>query len=56
MKDHGLEEISNNMEEFSLNDKQLLYLAKVGLFIEDVFGNPRDIEWAFHKVGFPTTL
>lgn len=45
-----LKETSNENNEFSLNDKQVLQLAKVGVYIEDVFGNHRDIEWAFFNV------
>lgn len=52
MKGDVLKETSNTMDEFSLNDKQLIQLGKVGVFIEDVFGNHRDVEWAFYKVIF----
>lgn len=48
--DDVLKEISNSVDEFSLNDKQLLQLANVGVLLEDVFGGPRDIEWGFYEV------
>lgn len=48
--DDQLTEISNNVDEFSLSDKQLLQLANIGVVVEDVFGSPRDIEWAFYEV------
>nr|CAI5849630.1 unnamed protein product [Callosobruchus analis] len=50
MSSEGVEEVSN-MEggRLSLTDKQVLLLGRVGFELEKVFGNPRDIEWAFHE-------
>nr|XP_023023287.1 uncharacterized protein LOC111511504 [Leptinotarsa decemlineata] len=39
----------NNNESLSLTDQQLLELGKVGVLLEDAFGSPRDIEWAYYK-------
>lgn len=33
-----------------ISEKQALNLARVGVYLENVFGNARDIEWAFHNV------
>lgn len=50
----------NNVEEQSLShadqnksclsDEQILKLSKIGVFLEKLYGNARDIEWAVHKV------
>lgn len=48
--DDELKEIPNKVDEFSLSDRQLLQLANIGVVIEDIFGSPRDIEWAFYEV------
>lgn len=50
LKEDSMQEITSDGDEFSLTDEQLLKLGKVGVFIEEVFGNPRDIEWAFYEV------
>ncbi|CAG9770742.1 unnamed protein product [Ceutorhynchus assimilis] len=36
-------------EIFSLNEEQVLRLGRVGVMLEEAFGGPRDIEWAFFK-------
>lgn len=36
--------------ERSLDDRQVLKLAQVGLLLEENYASPRDIEWAFHAV------
>lgn len=33
-----------------LTEDQILLLGKVGLEIENAYGSPRDIEWAFYQV------
>ncbi|XP_056640414.1 uncharacterized phosphotransferase YvkC-like isoform X1 [Diorhabda sublineata] len=48
----GLEESVDNRnckESWSISDKQAVELGKVGVLLEEAFGNPRDIEWAFYK-------
>ncbi|VEN34433.1 unnamed protein product [Callosobruchus maculatus] len=50
MSSDGVIEVSNIKDgQLSLSDKQVLLLGKVGIDLEEVFGNPRDIEWAFHE-------
>ncbi len=33
-----------------LNDEQILKLSNIGVLLEKLYGNARDIEWAVHKV------
>ena len=40
----------NKQEQFVLSDSQILELARYGLVIEDYFGKPMDIEWAFDSI------
>lgn len=39
----------NLVTDCTLNDAQLVELAELGLKIEQVFGNPQDIEWAYEN-------
>lgn len=34
----------------SLTEKQIYELGEVGVLVEEAYGGPRDIEWAFYKV------
>lgn len=34
----------------SLTNKQIHELGKAGVLVEEAYGGPRDIEWAFYKV------
>lgn len=34
----------------SLTNKKIHELGKVGILVEEAYGGPRDIEWAFYKV------
>nr|CAH7719421.1 unnamed protein product [Callosobruchus chinensis] len=50
MSSDGVKEVSNTKDgQLSLTDKQVLLLGRVGVDLEELFGNPRDIEWAFHE-------
>jgi pyruvate,water dikinase len=40
---------AEQMEAPTLTDDQLMELGKIGLRIEEVFGYPQDIEWAYEK-------
>lgn len=33
-----------------LSDEQILKLSKIGILLEKLYGNARDIEWAIHQV------
>lgn len=33
-----------------LSDENLLKLCEIGIFLEEIFNSPRDIEWAIHMV------
>lgn len=37
-----------------LSDEQILKLSTIGVTLEKLYGNARDIEWAVHKVGNET--
>lgn len=52
MTDDGLMESSHTeyADISSLTDKQIIELGNVGTFLEEAFGNHRDIEWGFYKV------
>ncbi|XP_066256626.1 rifampicin phosphotransferase-like [Euwallacea similis] len=39
----------NVKQQWSLTKDQVLALGKVGVALEQVFGDPQDIEWAFYK-------
>ena len=48
----GLKQVSvSDQDKLSLNDKEVLTLAKWALIIEDHYGSPQDIEWAKDKQG-----
>lgn len=36
--------------KFCLNDEHLLKLCEIGIYLEERYASPRDIEWAIHKV------
>lgn len=38
--------------EYCLNDENLLKLCEIGIYLENRYASPRDIEWAVHKVCF----
>lgn len=51
--DNGVQEQDLDEQKsssLSLTDDQVLLLGEVGVYLENQFGGPRDIEWAFHKV------
>lgn len=54
MTSSGLEQIikEQNAQNWSISENQAVQIGKVGLFLEEAFGNPRDIEWAFYKVEY----
>lgn len=52
MADNGLEEVTDIGENWSLTDEQVLYLGKIGVVLEEAFGNARDIEWAYYNVSY----
>lgn len=44
-------DISQTNRQIScLSDEQILKLSKIGVAIEKLYGNARDIEWAIHEV------
>ncbi|XP_060534169.1 prodigiosin synthesizing transferase PigC-like isoform X2 [Cylas formicarius] len=45
----GVEEVAANEDGWSISKEQAIKLGRVGLALEEAFGGPRDIEWAFHK-------
>ncbi|XP_028141346.1 putative phosphoenolpyruvate synthase isoform X1 [Diabrotica virgifera virgifera] len=50
MTNGSLEEIIDNQiysEAWSISEKQAVDLGKIGILLEQAFGNPRDIEWAY---------
>ncbi|CAG9815135.1 unnamed protein product [Phaedon cochleariae] len=51
MTSEGVKETSmnNDNERWSLSDEQAIRLGKIGVQLEKIFGNHRDIEWAFYK-------
>ncbi|CAH1955179.1 unnamed protein product [Acanthoscelides obtectus] len=50
MATDGVKEISDRRAgQFSLSEEQVLLLGEVGIRLEEAFGNPRDIEWAFRE-------
>lgn len=40
----------NQREQYSVNDQYLLKLCQIGIYLEKVYGNARDIEWAIWNV------
>lgn len=46
-KEGELEFVEN--KNWSISEKQALQLGRLGVQLETVFGDPRDIEWAFYK-------
>ncbi|XP_022901030.2 rifampicin phosphotransferase-like [Onthophagus taurus] len=48
----GVEEKGVNEDDakrMSLSEEQAVILGELGVLLEDEFGNPRDVEWAFYK-------
>lgn len=39
------------VENVSISKTQARQLGRIGVMLEEAFGGPRDIEWAFYKVG-----
>lgn len=39
----------NGDQNWSITKEQAVKLGKIGLMLEELFGGPRDIEWAFYK-------
>lgn len=39
-----------NQTRCCLSDEQIIKLAKIGVFLENLYGNARDIEWALYQV------
>lgn len=39
-------------KQLCLNDERLLELCEIGIYLQESYGSPRDIEWAIHKVFF----
>lgn len=37
-------------EKLCLSDENVLQLCEIGVYLEERYGSPRDIEWAIHKV------
>lgn len=37
-------------KKLCMTDENLLELCEIGVFLQDTYGSPRDIEWAIHKV------
>jgi len=51
-KGYGRKEMAiapNKMDAATLSDEQAEQLGEIGLKIEEVFGFPQDIEWAYEK-------
>lgn len=45
------EQETNNLNEKScISELEALKIAKVGVYLENIFGNARDIEWAIYGV------
>ncbi|CAG9857640.1 unnamed protein product [Phyllotreta striolata] len=45
----GVEETTGDGSAWSISDRQAVRLGKVGLVLEEAFGNHRDVEWAFRE-------
>lgn len=39
----------SDQEKACLSEKEIIELAAVGVALEKIYGNPRDIEWAFYE-------
>lgn len=37
-------------KKLCVSDVDLLKLCEIGIFLQDSYGSPRDIEWAIYKV------
>lgn len=49
----NISEVSKKLKEkFCLSDENVLELCEIGIYLEERYGSPRDIEWAIHKVCF----
>lgn len=33
-----------------LSDENLLKICEIGIFLQEIYNSPRDIEWAIHRV------
>ncbi|KAJ8956354.1 hypothetical protein NQ318_015092 [Aromia moschata] len=47
MTETGVEEAVVEGERWSITEEQALCLGRVGAVLEEAFGSPRDVEWAF---------